>query len=122
WSDGGSPIEVMAAAARILGRQYLGLTDHSPNLKIANGLSPERLMEQLTVVDGINDYARAHPGKGAGSRPGNGNGNGNGNGQASRFRLLAGIEVDILEDGQLDQSEELLSQLDVVVASVHSKL
>ena len=98
WSDGGSPIEVMAAAARILGREYLALTDHSPNLTIANGLSPERLMEQLMVVDGINK------------------------GEASSFRLLTGIEVDILEDGELDQSEELLSQLDVVVASVHSKL
>lgn len=98
WSDGGSPIEVMAAAARILGREYVALTDHSPNLTIANGLSPERLMEQLTVVDGIN------------------------NGQSSSFRLLTGIEVDILEDGELDQSAELLGQLDVVVASVHSKL
>ncbi len=98
WSDGGSAIEVMADAARILGREYLALTDHSPSLKIANGLSPERLMEQLTVVDGIN------------------------NGQSSSFRLLTGIEVDILEDGELDQSAEMLSQLDVVVASVHSKL
>lgn len=100
WSDGGSPIEVMAAAARILGREYLALTDHSPNLTIANGLSPERLMEQLTVVDGINERYGQEPG----------------------FRLLAGIEVDILEDGELDQSAELLGQLDVVVASVHSKL
>ncbi|WP_028268046.1 PHP domain-containing protein [Arthrobacter sp. MA-N2] len=98
WSDGGSPIEVMADAARILGREYLALTDHSPSLTIANGLSPERLTEQLMVVDGIN------------------------NRQDSGFRLLAGIEVDILEDGELDQSAELLSQLDVVVASVHSKL
>jgi putative hydrolase len=98
WSDGGSPIEVMTAAARTLGREYLALTDHSPNLTIANGLSRERLMEQLTVVDGIN------------------------NGEASSFRLLTGIEVDILDDGGLDQSAELLGQLDVVVASVHSKL
>lgn len=100
WSDGGSPIEVMADAARILGREYIALTDHSPNLTIANGLSPERLMEQLTVVDGINERY----------------------GQDSGFRLLTGIEVDILESGELDQSEELLDQLDVVVASVHSKL
>lgn len=100
WSDGGSPIKVMADAARILGREYIALTDHSPNLTIANGLSQERLMEQLTVVDGINDGYRQEPG----------------------FRLLAGIEADILEDGELDQSVELLSQLDVVVASVHSKL
>ncbi|UKA58919.1 PHP domain-containing protein [Arthrobacter sp. FW306-2-2C-D06B] len=98
WSDGGSAIEDMADAARILGREYLALTDHSPNLTIANGLSPERLMEQLTVVDGIN------------------------NGQSSSFRLLTGIEVDILENGELDQSAELLGQLDVVVTSVHSKL
>jgi putative hydrolase len=55
WSDGGSAIEAMADAAHILGREYLALTDHSPNLTIANGLSPERLMEQLTVVDGINE-------------------------------------------------------------------
>ncbi|MDQ0213166.1 PHP domain-containing protein [Arthrobacter bambusae] len=100
WSDGGSAIEAMADAAHILGREYLALTDHSPNLTIANGLSPERLMEQLTVVDGINERY----------------------GQSSSFRLLTGIEVDILEDGELDQSAELLSQLDVVVASVHSKL
>jgi putative hydrolase len=100
WSDGGSPIETMAAAARMLGREYIALTDHSPNLTVANGLSPERLMEQLMVVDAINE----------------------GDGQESGFRLLAGIEVDILEDGELDQSAELLSQLDVVVASVHSKL
>ncbi|MFK4297909.1 putative hydrolase [Arthrobacter sp. GAS37] len=100
WSDGGSPIEVMVTAANILGREYLALTDHSPNLTIANGLSPERLMEQLMVVDGINEQNGKEPG----------------------FRLLAGIEVDILEDGELDQSAELLSQLDVVVASVHSKL
>ncbi|MDQ0030746.1 PHP domain-containing protein [Arthrobacter bambusae] len=100
WSDGGSPIDVMADAARILGREYIALTDHSPNLTIANGLSPERLMEQLTVVDGINERYGQEPG----------------------FRLLTGIEVDILEGGGLDQSEDLLGQLDVVVASVHSKL
>jgi putative hydrolase len=98
WSDGGSPIEEMVAAARWLGREYLALTDHSPNLKIANGLSPERLEQQLDVVAGIND------------------------GGADGFRLLAGIEVDILESGELDQAPELLDRLDVVVASVHSKL
>jgi putative hydrolase len=98
WSDGGSPPELMADAARHLGREYLALTDHSPNLKIANGLSAERLTEQFAVVDGIND------------------------GGPDGFRLLRGIEVDILEDGTLDQTEEMLSALDVVVASVHSKL
>lgn len=98
WSDGGSPIELMVDAARLLDREYLALTDHSPNLKVANGLSAERLTEQLAVVAGIND------------------------GGAGKFRLLRGIEVDILEDGSLDQTAEMLSALDVVVASVHSKL
>ena len=97
WSDGGSPIEAMVAAARTLGREYLALTDHSPNLTIANGLSVERLENQLEVVDGINS---SH----------------------DDFRLLKGIEVDILEDGTLDQTPAMLDRLDVVVASVHSKL
>ena len=99
WSDGGSPIELMANAARTLGREYLALTDHSPSLKIANGLSAERLTEQLDIVAGINN-----------------------DDDGGSFRLLAGIEVDILEDGTLDQSPDLLDRLDVVVASVHSKL
>ncbi|MCH6471489.1 PHP domain-containing protein [Sinomonas terrae] len=98
WSDGGSPIETMVQAARILGREYLALTDHSPNLTIANGLSPERLSQQLDLVDHCND------------------------GSGDGFRLLAGIEVDILENGTLDQEPEMLDRLDVVVASVHSKL
>ncbi len=97
WSDGGSPIGLMADAARALGRDYLALTDHSPNLTIANGLSAERLREQLAVVAEIN-------------------------GDGGDFRLLTGIEVDILEDGSLDQSPDMLEQLDIVVASVHSKL
>ena len=106
WSDGGSPIPLMADAARLLGREYLALTDHSPNLKVANGLSAERLAEQLDVVAAFNSE----------SPRGGGKTNGNG------FRLLSGIEVDILESGELDQEPELLSRLDIVVASVHSKL
>jgi putative hydrolase len=98
WSDGGSPPELMAGAARHLGREYLALTDHSPNLKIANGLTAERLTEQLDVVAGLNGDADGG------------------------FRLLSGIEVDILENGELDQTPEMLDRLDVVVASVHSKL
>ncbi len=97
WSDGGSPIGLMADAARTLGRDYLALTDHSPSLKIANGLSTERLREQLDVVGAIN-------------------------GDGGGLRLLAGIEVDILEDGTLDQTPDMLDRLDIVVASVHSKL
>jgi putative hydrolase len=98
WSDGGSPIQEMAVTAIEVGHEYAVLTDHSPRLTVANGLSVERLKKQLEVVDAVN----AHLDGG--------------------FRLLRGIEVDILEDGALDQTEEMLGRLDVVVASVHSKL
>jgi putative hydrolase len=98
WSDGGSPIEEMALAAVELGHEYLVLTDHSPRLTVANGLSPARLRSQLDRVAKLND---ALP---------------------DGFRVLTGIEVDILDDGSLDQEDELLARLDVVVGSVHSKL
>lgn len=98
WSDGGSPIEEMAFTAMELGHEYLVLTDHSPRLKVANGLSISRLNKQLDVVAAVNE----HLGGG--------------------FTLLKGIEVDILDDGALDQTEEMLAKLDVRVASVHSKL
>lgn len=97
WSDGGSPIEAMAASAARLGHEYLVLTDHSPRLTVAHGLSAERLARQMEVVAAM--AAALAP-----------------------FHLLRGIEVDILEDGTLDGDQELLAQLDVVVASVHSKL
>jgi putative hydrolase len=102
WSDGGSPIREMAETARALGHEYLVLTDHSPRLKVANGLSADRLEQQLVLVAGLNDEF-AHDGGAA-------------------FRILTGIEVDILEDGTLDQQPSLLARLDLVVASVHSKL
>ena len=105
WSDGGSPIGEMAEAARDLGHDYLVLTDHSPRLTVANGLSPERLAAQLDEVARLNETLA-----GTASRSGR------------PFRILTGIEVDILEDGRLDQTDELLGRLDVVVASVHSKL
>ena len=97
WSDGTTSIELMASTARSLGREYLALTDHSPRLKVANGLTVERLRKQLDVVAGINKTADG-------------------------FRLLSGIEVDILDDGALDQTDVMLDRLDIVVASVHSKL
>ncbi len=97
WSDGGSPIDEMARAAIALGHQYIVLTDHSPRLTVARGLSAERLREQLEVVVRLN-------------------------GELAPFRILTGIEVDILDDGSLDQEPELLRRLDLVVASVHSKL
>ena len=95
WSDGTTSIATMADAARTLGHEYLAITDHSPRLRVARGLSAERLREQVPLV------------RAAG---------------ADGFRMLAGIEVDILDDGALDQDPELLSDLDIVVASVHSKL
>ncbi|MBO0853159.1 MAG: PHP domain-containing protein [Nocardia sp.] len=97
WSDGGSPIEEMMRTAIALGHDYCALTDHSPRLRVARGLSAERLRQQLDVVAELNE-------------------------RLAPFRILTGIEVDILDDGTLDQEPELLTRLDVVVASVHSNL
>ena len=97
WSDGGATIEAMARTARGLGHEYMVLTDHSPRLTIAHGLSKERLEQQLADVAVLNE-------------------------KMTPFRILTGIEVDILEDGTLDHDDAVLAQLDVVVASVHSKL
>lgn len=95
WSDGTTSLDSMADAARALGHEYLAITDHSPRLRVARGLSAERLREQLPQV-------RALSGGG--------------------LTVLTGIEVDILDDGSLDQEQDLLAELDIVVASVHSKL
>ncbi len=98
WSDGGAPLPETADAAVALNCEWLAITDHSPRLTVAHGLSAERLTRQLEVIDGWN---RDH---------------------GDGFRLLSGIEVDILDDGSLDQSPEMLDRLDVVTASLHSKL
>jgi len=101
WSDGGATIEAMAATAAALGHEYMVLTDHSARLTIAHGLNRERLIKQLGVIAVINeDYAA----------------------RGAPFRILTGMEVDINEDGTLDLDDDLLAHLDVVVASVHSKL
>lgn len=97
WSDGGSSIREMAEGAKALGHQYMVLTDHSPRLTVAHGLDADRLRKQLKVIAAVNE-------------------------EVAPFRVLTGIEVDILEDGSLDQDPGLLAELDVVVASVHSKL
>ncbi len=97
WSDGGSPIEEMAVTALELGHEYAALTDHSPRLTVANGLTARRLEKQLGLVAALNT-------------------------QLGPLRLLSGIECDINENGTLDQTDELLGRVDVVVASVHSKL
>ncbi|MDN5790448.1 MAG: PHP domain-containing protein [Micrococcales bacterium] len=98
WSDGGSPIEEMVLTAVQLGQQWMALTDHSPRLTVANGLSRERLVEQLGRVEAINSSL------------------------GDAFTLLKGIEVDIHLDGTLDQDDDLLDRLDIVTASIHSKL
>ncbi len=97
WSDGGSSPLEMAEAAAALGHEWIALTDHSPRLTVANGLSAERLTAQLALIEELNS-------------------------DLAPFRILSGIEVDILEDGGIDQREDLLARLDVVVASVHSQL
>ena len=96
WSDGGSPLAEMAAVAESLGHQYLAVTDHSPRLRVANGLSRERLLAQWEEIERVQSLRST--------------------------RLLRGIEVDILKDGSLDQADDLLGRLDIVVASVHSDL
>ncbi len=96
-SDGVAPLTDMAVAGVEAGHDYLAITDHSPRLTVANGLSPSRLRAQLELIEAANEVL-------------------------APFRLLRGIEVDILDDGSLDQEPDLLSRLDVVVASVHSKL
>jgi putative hydrolase len=97
WSDGGATVEAMALAARELGHEYLVITDHSPRLTIAHGLDRERLLRQFDEIDEVRD-------------------------RVDGIRLLTGMEVDILEDGSLDLDDDLLERLDLVVASVHSKL
>ncbi len=97
WSDGAVEVEQMARTAMALGHEYLVVTDHSPRLTIAHGLNRQRLEQQLDEIDAVND-------------------------RLDGFRVLRGMEVDILEDGSLDLDDDLLERLDVVVASVHSKL
>jgi putative hydrolase len=97
WSDGGAEISEMAQTARELGHEYMVLTDHSARLTIAHGLDRERLERQLADIEELNE-------------------------RFDDFRILTGMEVDIFEDGTLDLADDLLARLDVVVASVHSKL
>ncbi len=97
WSDGGAPLIDMARTAIDIGHEWMVCTDHSARLTIANGLDDARLLDQLDEIEQLND-------------------------ELAPFRLLTGMEVDIFEDGTLDLSEEMLDRLDVVVASIHSKL
>ena len=97
WSDGGGELRAMATAARALGHDYLVATDHSARLTVAKGLSPERLRAQMAEIERLND-------------------------ELAPFRILTGMEVDILADGSLDLPDDLLAVLDVVVASVHHQI
>jgi DNA polymerase (family X) len=94
-SDGKNSIEEMAAAAKALGHEYIAITDHSKAVTVANGLDERRMAEHIKKL-------RATDAKGLG------------------IRVLVGSEVDILKDGKLDYSNEILAQLDVVVCSIHS--
>lgn len=96
WSDGAQTVEEMAAAARARGYEYLAMCDHSKRLTVANGLDEKRLARQIDEIDELNATFKG-------------------------FRLLKGIECDILEDGALDLSDGILKELDLVVVSVHSK-
>ncbi|MEL6982101.1 MAG: PHP domain-containing protein [Actinomycetota bacterium] len=97
WSDGGAELPAMAAAAKAIGHEYLVATDHSARLTVAKGLSPERLAEQMAEIEALNE-------------------------RLAPFRILTGMEVDILTDGSLDLPDDFLARLDVVVASVHHEI
>jgi DNA polymerase (family X) len=95
-SDGSGSVEEMARAARDLGYEYVGITDHSPSLKIANGQSIEGLRAQIRAIDKLN-------------------------GHLAGFRILKSAEVDILGDGTLDLPDDVLRELDYTVCSIHSR-
>ena len=97
WSDGRATMLEMAQGAQALGYRYLGVTDHSPRIKVVNGLGAERLLAQSQEMAGVQA-------------------------QLDELTLLQGIEVDILEDGALDLPDAVLELLDVVIASPHVKL
>ena len=97
WSDGGAPLRAMAETAQALGHEWVVITDHSARLTVAHGLDEDRLRRQMAEIAQLNA-------------------------EMAPFRILTGMEVDILTDGSLDLSDEVLAELDVVVASVHSKL
>ncbi|HEX5940388.1 MAG TPA: PHP domain-containing protein [Dehalococcoidia bacterium] len=98
WSDGGAEMIEMVEAAIALGHEYVAITDHSPSLRIARGLSIERLEQQFLLVEEVQRQV------------------------GERIRILTGSETDILLDGSLDWPEEYLARLDIVVGSIHNKL
>jgi putative hydrolase len=97
WSDGGASVLEMGQAARARGYEYLAITDHSPVLTVVNGLGPERLAAQRHLIDEANR-------------------------ELDGVTILQGVEVDINQDGTLDEPDEALAALDLVIASPHVKL
>jgi DNA polymerase (family 10) len=95
YSDGHASIQAMAAAAQKMGYKYIAICDHSQSAKYAQGLSIDRLLKQINEIDELNQ-------------------------ELTNFQILKGIEVDILSDGTLDYPDEILSKLDIVVASIHT--
>ena len=95
WSDGAHSIEEMVEASRAKGYSHIVITDHSDYLKVANGLSKERLLKQIETIHELNN-------------------------QYADIEIFAGTEMDILPDGSLDFDDDLLKQLDFVIASIHS--
>jgi DNA polymerase (family 10) len=95
WSDGAHTIEEMIEACRKRGYQYMAITDHSHYLKVANGLTKERLIQQREAIRQLNE-------------------------RYDDFTILSGVEMDILPDGTLDFEDELLAEMDLVIASIHS--
>ncbi|TET18092.1 MAG: DNA polymerase/3'-5' exonuclease PolX, partial [Dehalococcoidia bacterium] len=97
WSDGRDTLEAMALAAKALGFQYLGIAEHSGGRGIAHGLDAERLRQQILEIKQLNQ-------------------------KINGIHILSGIEVDIRADGSLDMPDELLAELDIVIAAVHSAM
>lgn len=95
WSDGAHSIEEMVEACRKRGYRYMAITDHSQFLKVANGLTPERIRQQREEIKKLNE-------------------------KYDDITILSGIEMDILPDGRLDYDDELLKEMDIVIASIHS--
>jgi DNA polymerase (family X) len=95
WSDGANSIEEMAEVCRARGYRYMAITDHSQYLKVANGLTPERLKQQREEIKRLNE-------------------------KYDDFIILAGVEMDILPDGTLDYDDDVLEGMDIVIASIHS--
>jgi DNA polymerase (family X) len=95
WSDGAHSLQEMVEACRAKGYQYMAITDHSQYLKVANGLNTERLLKQREEIKKLNE-------------------------KYDDILILSGIEMDILPDGSLDFEDDLLAQMDFVIASIHS--